>query len=365
MKRRLPVLTVSLLLFPLPTFAQRPDSDPVTLARDGWAAIEERRFADALDAFTKAATLVRREPTLWLGAGLSAYMLGDTDAAETSLERALTLDPRLRDASLILGELQYRAGRTADAIATYEVALKYAPGEKAFADRLAQWQKDSRVSDRFYESRGAHFRVLFEGPADEALARRAVEMLEAAYWRVGTALTTFPSQPITVVLYTLEQFRDITQAPEWSAGMYDGRIRVPVRGGLDHPAVLDRILTHEFVHAVVAVLGGRNVPTWLNEGLATMFQPGGVDEAQETLERTSFRLPLVDLHGGFRRYSGEAVRVAYAQSAAAVKRMIDLRGAPAVVALLQDLAGGASFAPAFHQRLAMRYEDFQAMITHD
>jgi len=35
----------------------------------------------------------------------------------------------------------------------------------------------------------------------------------------------------------------------------------------------DRVLAHEFVHAVVAMLGGRNVPVWLNE--ATLFEPGG------------------------------------------------------------------------------------------
>ena len=46
------------------------------------------------------------------------------------------------------------------------------------------------LQDRFYESRGAHFSVLFEGPADEALARSIVERLEAAYWRVGMALTS-------------------------------------------------------------------------------------------------------------------------------------------------------------------------------
>ena len=39
---------------------------------------------------------------------------------------------------------------------------------------------------------------------------------------------------------------------------------------------LDRVLSHEFVHAVVAMLGGRTVPAWVNEGLATVLEPAGV-----------------------------------------------------------------------------------------
>jgi len=43
--------------------------------------------------------------------------------------------------------------------------------------------------------------------------------------------------------------------------------------------------------------------------------------------------------------------------------MLNLRGAPAVVTLLTDLANGADFATAFHQRKAIRYDDFQQLIT--
>ena len=54
--------------------------------------------------------------------------------------------------------------------------------------------------------------------------------------------------------------------------------------------------------------------------------------------------------------------IAYAESAVAVRRMIDLRGAASVMALLQDLQNGVPFESAFHQRMAMRYEDFRSML---
>lgn len=94
------------------------------------------------------------------------------------------------------------------------------------------------------------------------MARRAVELLESAYWRVGTALYTFPDRVITVVLYSALQFRDITRSPSWAAAAYDGRIRIPMRGALDHsPGELERVLTHELTHAIIRAIAPRAVPT--------------------------------------------------------------------------------------------------------
>jgi tetratricopeptide (TPR) repeat protein len=365
MSLRLPIALAALMLAmsPLALFAQRATRDPEALASEGTLALDEQRFGDALEAFSKASKMVPRDPGLCVGAGVAAFMLGQNDEAETWFEHALKLEPRFAVAALWLGELQYREGRVKEAIATYEAALKRSPGVQKLEDRLADWHKETQLQDRFYESRGAHFTVLFEGPADESLARRVVERLEADYWRIGAALTAYPPEAITVVLCTTEQFRDITQVPAWTAAAYDGRIRVPIRGALEQIDKLDRVLAHEFVHAVVAMLGGRNVPVWVNEGLATVFEPGGTEDADAVLAPTSARPALQTLHSSFVALSAADARVAYAFSARAVRRMIELRGASAVVALLQDLRRGAQFSSAFHQRIAMRYDDFQAMVA--
>ena len=166
-----------------------------------------------------------------------------------------------------------------------------------------------------------------------------------------------------MVLYTREQFGDITRLASWSVAAYDGRIRVPLRTALDEPDELDRVLSHEFVHAVVAMLGGRTVPAWVNEGLATVLEPAGVADAEATLARTDARPALSTLHRSFAGFSRRDAEIAYASAALAVRRLIDQRGAAAVVALLKDLARGAPFASAFEQRIAMRYADFEALVA--
>jgi tetratricopeptide (TPR) repeat protein len=329
------------------------------LAQEAVTAMEEKRFRDALEAFTQAAKLSPRDPSLALGAGVAAFGLGQNDDAETWLTLSLKLDPRYTAASEWLGELQYRQGRIKEAISTYESALKQSPRAENLEQRLGDWRKESQLQEHFYESRGAHFSVLFEGPADESLARRIVERLEASYWRIGAALTAYPTKPITVVLYTTEQFRDITRLPEWTAAAYDGRIHVPIRGALALPDQLDRVLAHEYVHAVVAMLGGRNVPVWLNEGLAEVFEGDRNDDAEDVLARVATRPPLTKLQGSFGNLSAADARIAYAFSTHAVQRMLDMRGPYAIIALLQDLSRGAEFASAFQLRMSMRYEDFQ------
>jgi tetratricopeptide (TPR) repeat protein len=362
------VLAVGLVLVSaIPSSAQRVAKDPQTLAKEGATALNERRFDDALTAFTTAAAQLPNDGNVALGAGLAAFMLGRAGDAETWLVRALKLQPNLTQASIVLGELQHRSGRLDDAIATYEAALKLAAKANTgqLEDRLAAWRKEQQLVGRFSRSQGTHFTVLFEGPADEILARRIVDHLESAYLRVGESLRAYPTQTITVVLYTTQQFQDITRMPAWSAASYDGRIHVPVRGASDHVEQLDRVLTHEFVHAVVANIGGPAVPVWLNEGLATVLEPGGVAQSDAVLAAINVRPPLEQLHSSFSGLTPAQARLAYAYSAHAVQRIIELRGAYAVVGLLRDLARGVDFNTAFGKNAQMRYDEFDAMIRRD
>ena len=341
----------------------RTEDDANALARTGTAAIEKQRFGDALVAFTKASAMQPRDASLCFGAGVAAFMLGQNDVAQARFECALALNPGYLAAAGWLGDLHYRAGRLDEAIATYETVLQRSPDARELQKRLADWRKEQALHSRFHELRTEHFTALFEVSTDEPRARQVVERLEASYRRVGEALGVYPSQPIVVVLYTREQFGDITRLASWSVAAYDGRIRVPLRTALDEPDELNRVLSHEFVHAVVAMLGGRTVPAWVNEGLATVLEPAGVADAEATLARTDARPALSTLHRSFAGFSKRDAEIAYASAALAMRRLIDQCGAAAVVGLLRDLARGAPFASAFEQRIAMRYEDFEALVA--
>ena len=333
------------------------------LAREGDKALDERRWADALGAFSEAVTLAPRDASLRFGAGYAAAMLGRLADSRAWLEGALTLQPRFIQASTVLGQVLYRQGKVAEAIAAYEAALKYAPNDEAITTLLDKWRREVKVDGRFYETRGAHFSVMFEGPADDAGARRVVEILEQAYFRIGRTLSTYPSDPIVVVLYTRQQFTDVTRSPAWAGGAYDGRIKIPIVGAFERTAELRRILEHEFVHALVASVAGSAVPVWLNEGLAAALEPGDLQWATDVLKAESHRLSYAQLEGNFGRLSTREAAIAYAQSALAVKRLLDLRGPSAIVTLLQSLGNGTPFPSAFQAAMLMRLDEFQVTIA--
>jgi len=331
---------------------------PAGPARDAFQALEEGRYKDADAAFGRALAAAPDDPALLLGAGLTARRLSHTARARELLTRALQVDPALTPASQLLGTMLYEAGDIEAAIRVYDAALVRAPDQARMQARVEEWRKEAALHAGFGRTRGGHFTVLFEGPAEEEAAAAAVDILESAYDAIGVLLQTFPAEPITVILYTQQQFRDVTRTPGWSGGLFDGRIRLPVRGGLGDRRELERVLTHEYVHALVHTVATAGVPAWLNEGLAAALETGGADRARKALARGTV-VPLSQLVRSFDSLPASAVTGAYAGSALAVLEILELAGPSRLMGLLSDLGAGADFNRAFTSWVQIPFADFE------
>jgi len=213
----------------------------------------------------------------------------------------------------------------------------------------------------FQQNLNAHFTVLFEGPAEQELAGAALQALESAYWRIGAELLAYPSTIIRVILYTDEQFRDITRSPTWAGGVYDGTIRVPTRDALNNRPQFEKVLAHEFTHALVSNLAPRGAPTWVNEGLAVVFEKGDLSWAEQLVRKAPCLIPLAQLHDGFLRLPEDQVPLAYAESALAVRTLSDRSGPLTLAMLLKDLDASQDFALAFDHRFSLSYVEFQIL----
>jgi hypothetical protein len=121
-----------------------------------------------------------------------------------------------------------------------------------------------------------------------------------------------------VILYTEQQFRDITRAPAWSSGLYDGRIRIPVAGAARTPSLFDVVLAHELTHAMIASIAPKGVPTWLHEGLAQHFSGADPEAARQRLAKTGTFIAFEDLEQSFAGFSGVDAVTAYDESLVAV-----------------------------------------------
>jgi hypothetical protein len=167
-------------------------------------------------------------------------------------------------------------------------------------------------------------------------------VLNASFWRIGKVLGAYPSAPINVVLYSEKQFHDITGAPEWASGGFDGQIRIPVRGAAQNLAEFDRVLTHELTHAMLKSIASRNLPAWLNEGLAMHFEGRDAALSERRLAAARLFVPLALLQTSFTRLNTAQAVVAYEESAFATRALIDRIGPSGLGQLLEDLSAGQS-----------------------
>ena len=335
------------------------DPRAALIERAAWNALTAGQAHAAADGFREALAADPKNARLHLGAGMAASLERRDADARDEFERALALDPKLAQGRALLGQMQYRMGERLLAVRTYETLVAMVPDDRDARATLERWQREADLHDRMQQAVGSHFTVSFDGPAEAALAAEALDALDRAYWRVGQLLGTYPSDPIAVVLYTGEQFRDITRAPSWAAGAYDGVIRVPMRGALDKREELDRVLSHEFTHALIRTLASRGVPAWLNEGLATALEAGTLEWAERQAAAQD-PVPLRALQAGFGRFTGAEAQLAYATSALAARRLLEEAGGFAIANLLRDLGEGLDFNTAFLHRIQQPFAEFQA-----
>jgi tetratricopeptide (TPR) repeat protein len=328
----------------------------------GFAALDKNDADRAATMFRRALAAEPEHPAALYGAGAAAWLQGRQTDAIAFLKRALTIEPRLVQASALLGEIVYRQGDLTLAIKTYEQALAMSPGSVDLRERLATWRSEATVHDSLVAFRDDRFTILFSGPANRVLAERATTVLRDAFWRIGQTLGSYPSNPINVVLYTDKQFRDITGAPEWAGAGYDGQIRMPVAGATQNLREFDRILTHELTHAMLHSIAARNVPDWLNEGLAMHFEGNDATASEKWLASARAFVPLASLQAGFTGLTSQQADVAYEMSAFATSALLVRIGAGNLRFLLQDLDRGSTLDTAI-QRFGLTMAEFEAQLA--
>jgi len=360
MRRYLASIVAAVIL--MAAVSAHAQSTAAQLAESGWRAVQAGDGDRAASAFREALTLHPRDAVLNLGAGVAAHLQGRERDASTFLQAALQIEPALTPASALLGEIAYNGGELAVAIKTYEAALTRAPNEYGLRQRLEQWKQEAAATSSFETVKDDRFTVAFDGPVVQKLAERATTVLGDAFWRVGKLLGSYPSAPINVVLYTTRQFRDITGAPEWAGGGFDGQIRMPVRGALQNLPEFDRVLAHELTHAMLHSIARRNVPAWLHEGLAMRVEGYNPATIERALATRRLFVPLTALRTSFTRLNSDQATVAYAESFFVVDALLTRIDQPGLAALLQDLDGGQTIEQAV-QRFGFTMDDFEASLA--
>ena len=354
------VMFVALLVAGTAAATIAQSSMPLAVEK-GFQALQQGEIDSAGSIFREGLTRYPRDPFLLFGSGVVAQMQGETQTAIALLKRALQIEPRLAQASAALAELLYQQGDVELAIKEYERAIPNAPPSIALSirQRVEALRAEASLPQNYAAIKDDRFMVSFDGPVQEKLAERATSVLTAAFWRIGKTLGTYPSAPINVILYSQRQFHDFTGAPEWSAGAFDGQIRMPVKGAAQNLAEFDRVLTHELTHAMLRTEVPRNLPAWLNEGLAMYCEGKDGELSGRRLAAARVFVPLAALQTSFGRLTAAQAVVAYEESAFAARALIERIGPANLGQLLQDLSGGQTIEQAI-ERFGVTFAAFES-----
>ena len=249
-------------------------------------------FRDALEA--------AEDSYAHFGLGFLHFIKLEDDLALEHLKRAFELEPEYQKTHKLLALIDYRQGRTAQALSKIEKACQLDPKDKEAKALYNRWKVESALTGKFLEKSRGNFTVR----ADPALSAQrydeAFKKIERARNEVYEALQLKGTRKIVFILFSPDSFQKATGTFHWIGGLYDGQVKLPVPSGPDPtPEAVrefDEGLRHELAHAAIREICPE-CPNWLNEGIAQHFERKGRGEivSKQLREGASRRIHFKDV----------------------------------------------------------------------
>jgi len=319
----------------------------------------------AIEQFQAALNFASKDTNLLLANLLSlAYVhlvRGEYGAALEYLDRGRKIAPNSAAVAQLSGWAYYALDRLPEAITEWKRSQSIQPSP-AVAQALEKIQRDADAESGFREGQTRHFSMHYQGNATPQLATEILRALEDDFRSLETQLRFAPAEPIAVILYTQETFRDITRAPGWAGALNDGRLRIPIRGLTSITDELSRVLMHELTHSFVVQKTLGRCPTWLNEGLA-QYMEGRRSETSARFLIASYDqhsyIPLQHLEGSWSRFPAPAAAFAYAWGLAATESIIADSGMYGLERFFDHFSNDTSVEPALREAFQANYADVE------
>lgn len=281
----------------------------------------------------RAIALAPQTPRAWEAKALALWGDGDVDAALDVLGRAVVVVPHHRG----LEQLKQR------------------------------YETETRQEGRARRLKSEHFFVSVDGELRDDVATQTLSSLEEAFRLVAQPVYGYaPPERVGVVLYPNQVFATVKHTA-WSAGFFDGRVKLATGGADGQSLGFKQILFHEYGHAVFASALGtavRTAPAWLNEGLAeragaTLSALGTIPCAQAHL------VTLAQLEQGFGRLPSGNAHLAYITAQHAADRLNERFSTARVHELIAKGRALGDVRAAFEPVLGVSYQRFVEEFDHE
>jgi len=260
-------------------------------ATKAWRLIEANQPAEALRLLEHDLQRYPADPYLHAVAGMAFYRMDNLEQAMLHWKESAAIEPN----------------------PGIEAMIRRAEREKT-ADKGSERMVGNRVVLRYER-----------GTAPEPLAKSMLQVLDDEYTRISFQLGCRANEKVTAVASSRESYFQATQAAEWSGGLYDGRIHVPISDSRQVSAETRRTFAHELVHACLHEIG--QWPAWLHEGLAQKYSGQTLAPqyraAIEALIKAHQAPKLSQLGQNWSRMSTRNARAAYMLALYATEKLLE------------------------------------------
>jgi len=337
----------------------------ITLTMIAWQEVSAGNYAASMQLFQEALDYNPLLHNARRGIGLVLLKQEEPLKASPYIDAYIEnvpSDSGNKELLLFLAGAFLKSGVRDKAAEYLEKLLEVDPENNAARRRLAMLRKEEHVESDFQKKEGSHFIVKFEGGENSDIGHLISIILEEAYIKVGADMGYYPEDKIEAALYTQQQFTDVTRAPAWAGAIYDGRIKIPAGGITNRTNLLERVLFHEYAHALVHRLSKGRAPVWLNEGIAQHVEGAvneNINEVLSFVAKSEKPLSLRVFEGSFMGFNAPQALVAYSVSLSAAEYIINEFGMSAIKRILENIGQGKTLEQAISSSIYISYEDLQ------
>jgi len=284
-----------------------------------WALIRQKNCDEALPLLESTPDHTAQSLAL-KGLGYCLYYKKDFANAGTYLESYLEKNKSDPEAYILLAEVKESLGETTEA---WELAQRATALQNLTEEETRELQKrEASLNAKAEESAGqgeltsGFIRLRYQLVQHQPLVNGSLQILQKTIETLNLQLgLPYPAEPIEVIFHQSENFGRIAHSPSWTAGLYDGRVRIPVPADQNFDEEFARVLRHEITHAVLSEHAQhRQLPAWFQEGLAQVAECPELCW-QYRFAATSFPfLSPQAFDAGFLKLNRGEAQVAYKQS---------------------------------------------------
>jgi tetratricopeptide (TPR) repeat protein len=336
------------LLLPAAVSAQLEEKE-ISDREKALKKVEERSRAEVMNYFQGNPT---QKPNLNSPIAIELYNQAveffekrEFSLAREAVQDSLNYDSKNPFAHELLGDVAYYEQKLPEAKTHYEDALKL-QFRKDLKEKIEKLGKENRVEEGLATYGEERFIIKYAGEDRGLDGAQLQEILRKSYRKVSQDLGYYLKHKVIVILYDEQQFREISEAPHWSSGVYDGKIRLPAyQAGISIDRI-EKIILHEMTHAFVGEIAKGQAPAWLNEGLAEFEESDLSPESLRVFRaaiKTGALFPIEDLFSKDRILEIQdplEAELFYVQSRELVKFIVSRFGLFHVKKMIQNFSQG-------------------------